>query len=85
MTRELAEVLVLCLEKCDIECEILPDYSGKGMFGDKTIGIAGEFTLADVLSVVIHNAELLVNDDGESMFIGENLSQDNLGKGYIIY
>ena len=85
MTRELAEVLVQCLEKYDIECEIYPDYSGRCMFGNKTTGITGEFTLSDVLAAVIHNAELLVDEDGESMFIGEDLSQDNLGLSYIIY
>ena len=85
MTRELAEVLIQCLEKCDIECDIYPDYSGRCMFGNKTIGITGDFTLADVLSAVIHNAELLVGDDGKSMFVGEDLSQDNLGFDYIIY
>ena len=85
MTKELAEVLVQCLEKCDIECEIYHNYSSGGTFGKTTTGIIGEFTLADVLSAVIHNAELLVDEDGESLFVGEDLSQDTLGLSHIIY
>ena len=84
MTYELAEVLVQCFKADDVECKIIEKYSGKGMFNRNTHAIVGEFTLTDVLSTVIAHAELLVSD-GESMFVGEELSQDNLGKEYVIY
>ena len=84
MTFELAEVLQACFIADDVECKIIEDYSGKGMFNRKTTAITGEFTLTDVLSTVIAHAELLVSD-GESMFVGEELSQDQLGHDYVIY
>ena len=84
MTRELAEVLVECLHNYDIEATIYENYSGKCMYGKTTTGLEGEFTLTDVLAAVIHSADLLV-EDGEAIFVGEDLSQDSLGLGYIIY
>lgn len=84
MTFELAEVITACFKEDDVECTIVEKYSGKGMFNRNTHAITGNFTLTDVLSTVIAHAELLVSD-GESMFVGEELSQDNLGKEYVIY
>ena len=85
MTRELAEVITKCLEKYDVESEIYENYSGRGMYGKTTTGIVGEFTLTTVLAAVIHSAELLVDENGESMYVGEDLSIDNLGLDYIVY
>jgi hypothetical protein len=84
MTRDLADVIKTCLELDECEVVIHEDYSGRGMFGSKTTGLVGEFTLTDVLSSIIAHAELLVAD-GESVFCGEELRQDNMGKEYIIY
>jgi hypothetical protein len=84
MTHELAEVLVACLQADDVECELYENYSGRGMMNRMTTGIQGEVTLDKVLSSVIAHAELLVSD-GESMFVGEELRQDNLGNDFIVY
>jgi hypothetical protein len=83
MTRDLADVIKMCLELDECEANIYENYSGRGMFGSTT-GLVGEFTLTDVLSSVIAHAELLVAN-GESMFCGEELRQDNMGKEFIIY
>jgi hypothetical protein len=84
MTRELADVLIQCLQADDVECELYENYSGRGMMGSATTGIQGDVSLDKVLSSVIAHAELLVAD-GESMFCGEELRQDELGMDNIVY
>jgi len=84
MTRDLAEVILEALKQDDTECELFENYSGKCMYGKKTTGISGEFTIVDVLSSVIAHADLFVLD-GEAIFCGEELRQDQLGLGNIIY
>lgn len=85
MTKELAEKLV---EVCALEEEevtLYESYSGRGQFGKLTTGIEGKtISLSKLLGYVIAHAEIFV-EEGESMFVSEELSQDNLGKGYIIY
>lgn len=84
MTRELAEVICTIIIDEGEDAELYEKYSGRGMFGHHTIGITTNLTLSRVFGLIICNAEKLC-DNGESMFVAEDLSQDQLGMDYIIY
>lgn len=84
MTRELAEVICTIIVNEGDEAELYEKYSGRGMFGRHTTGITTNLTLSRVFGLIIGNAEKLC-DNGESMFVAEDLSQDQLGMDYIIY
>jgi hypothetical protein len=84
MTLELAESLVDILHKEDEEAELLIDYSGRGMYGRLTHAIVTSVNISRLFSFVIANAEMLC-DAGESRFIAEDLTQDNMGQDYVIY
>lgn len=84
MTKELADVIIKCLELDEVDAEINEGYSGRCMYGRATTAITGDFTITQVLSSVIEHAELFV-EEGESTFCGEELRQDQFGMGYVIY
>jgi hypothetical protein len=84
MTRDLAEVILEACHKEELDCELFEDYSGRCMYGKKTTGISGDVTIVDILAAVIANADLFVLD-GEAIFCSEELRQDQLGLGNIVY
>jgi hypothetical protein len=86
MKRQAAELLHERLDS--ITCgaaELRDDYSGRGMYGDTTYGISGDFGYADVVECV---AELF--EDGSAQDEGLKptdfrFSSDSMGLGIIIY
>jgi hypothetical protein len=84
MTRELAETIKKCLEMDEEEVEIYENYSGKGMYGRGTTALTGSITISAILSSVIEHADQFI-EDGDTLFCGEVLNQDQFGLGYVIY
>ena len=78
-----------------LEAELREDYSGRGMYGNTTIGVVvNEGSLIDVLAAVISNASCFIEADGEDELdiydLGErfdvrHLRQDSMGLGFILY
>lgn len=84
MTRDLAEAIVDALHADEFNAKLFENYSGRGMYGRTTTGIELDGTLVDVLSAIIAHAHMFVCE-GEAIFCGERLNQDQLGLGHIIY
>ena len=88
MKKEVAEYIVECCQEEGIEAVIYEGYSGRGMYGKQTEGVQVDGSIVDVLTAVLK----WLPDTGEAERIsslmvidGENLRQDSLGKGIIIY
>ena len=67
-----AEAIVGHLECEGIEAEVMEDYSGRGMFGEKTAAVISD-DLGDVLIAI---GELGIKDSHRS---------DNMGLGVVVY
>lgn len=92
MKQKLAEFIVEAGSQQGIECRLYEDYSGRGMYGDKTTGVVVG-NVADLLeAVIIHTAECAQDNDKEfDDFIFEiedssgRLHTDSLAYEVIIY
>ena len=84
MQKKLAEVIedILMGGGFQVESHM---YSGRGMYGDKTSAISGDFTYGDVLGCVISNADRFVGEDGFSVYDVNGFKQDSMGLGMVIY
>jgi hypothetical protein len=60
------------------------NYSGRGMFGVKTVGVSYKST-AELIRVILTNAHYFVDDEGYPLFEHEDLAIDNMGCDYIVY
>ena len=84
MTHPLAEIIQKCLALDEIDSEIYENYSGRGMYGRGTTALTGDFTISNILASVIEHADQFI-EEGESIFCGEMLSQDNFGQDNVVY
>lgn len=85
MTKEQAEFIDQAMDYAGEECQIHPDYSGRGMNGRTTYAVSfSSFGLLFhcVLSFVKENLETL--EENQIPDFG-SLRQDNLGRDTIIY
>lgn len=82
MTKNLAETIADVLDTDGYECTVLPDYSGRSMYGEETHAISVD-CLERVLSSVIRHPDYFTCD-GEPDF-DEDLRWDHFGKGVVIY
>lgn len=81
MDRELAEAIVEAIENNGGEAELREDYSGRGMYGKTTTGVVFD---GDLVSAIINNADLFVEDD-DPKFETRSLCEDSMGLSRIIY
>ena len=66
----------------NMEASLYPDYSGRGMYGSKCVGIVTQ-EAADMLLLGVELAEALGLDRAREM--AQNASWDSMGRGQIIY
>lgn len=93
MDLELAETLVQVLEDEGIEASLRESYSGRGMYGETTVGVALEGDAGDLLKAVINNATCFIQEEESSLGLVDfserfsigTLRQDSMGLGTIIY
>lgn len=93
MDKELAETLVQVLEDEGIEASLRESYSGRGMYGETTAGVALDGDAGDILRAVINNATCFIKEEEEPVeffdlserFSIGNLRQDSMGMGMIVY
>lgn len=85
MELELAKQITWSLNEMGFDAILRKDYSGRGMYGRTTSGVEGNFNTGDALAAVINSADWFVDDDGYSKFNVDNLRQDSMGLGSIIY
>jgi len=83
MEKELAEILHASL--IDFETEIIPDYSGRGMFGNETHAISTNASMGDVLGAVIIRAPMFTDSLGNELFNSTDFQVDSMGTGIVIY
>ena len=84
MERKLAEAIIEAMDNSWDEAELYEEYSGRGMYGKTTCGVVAE-GIGSVLAMVISNADLFVDDDGEPKFDAGSFRTDSMGRQIIIY
>lgn len=87
MKKELAEKLIELAEEMGYGNEYLElkeDYSGRGMFGEKTYAIVG-LSIQEALMVAIGCADAFVEDDDPIFENLEPIHQDSMGLSTVIY
>lgn len=92
ISNELIEIIASCADANEVS--LRTDYSGRGMYGHKCIGLDGSFhgimtTLGDITNELHENA-LDDVDNGEDLFqewmeFAFNFSMDSMGLGQIVY
>jgi len=82
MNLEIAKIVEKHFQTNDISVELLPSYSGRGMYGNKTVALSGDFGIEDVKKLIMRyrveissHAELAAND----------LRWDQFGLGNVVY
>lgn len=73
---------LLC--ECNDEFSLRENYSGRGMFGEKTAGVVCP-SVTDLLSCVLAVPDWFLDEDGYPMFDDVEFSCDNMGTDYIVY
>jgi len=85
MDKELAETIVEAIENDNgNEARIYENYSGRGMYGSKTTGVVAK-SMSSIMSAIINNAHILINDDNEPKYNVGDFRSDNLGYDIIVY
>lgn len=88
MQRELAEKIFELAEYTDYPDEnfaLTHDYSGRGMYGNKTSAIIG-LSLGNALSIVVASANEFVDENGDPIFNNfPPFYQDSMGLSTVIY
>ena len=85
MLKELAETIVSACEKEGFTAQLYIDYSGRGMYGDKTTGVVAD-SEGDLLCAIVNNSDMF--DDHCSEYGQSDRSDfrvDSMGLGLIIY
>jgi hypothetical protein len=82
MTKEQAKFFLNALEVDDIEAEIMPEYSGRGMYGKTTFAVSVNASISIIPSLLRHLENLKQASPDFSKFI---LRQDSLGLGIVLY
>lgn len=94
MDKKLAETLVQVCEDDGLDVSLRESYSGRGMYGDDTVGVVlRDADVTDILKAVINNATCFVAEEEEpveffdlsEMFTCHGFKTDSMGKGMIIY
>lgn len=79
MDKKIAEIIVKACHANGYEAEIYEGYSGRGMYGEETVGVTVD-NKSELIESIINDSELF---DGLSFAGG--LRHDSLGLGIIIY
>lgn len=86
MNLKLAKFIEIEARNADIEVDIYEDYSGRGMFGEKTTALVGTHNAITAALVV---AATMVDSEGflaeEIALFAKNMRLDNLGKDMVAY
>jgi len=83
MTKEQANWLYEAMENEGMECSIMPDYSGRCMYGKTTYAISCDNVL-DLMVAAIREA-LEGSEEDSEIFERWHPSMDQLGLGVVIY
>ena len=86
MKLEAAKFLVEVAEFAGIEASVYHDYSGRGMFGEKTVGVTVENPIALLGAAIEYAARYL--DDGQYPIADwdlHKLRSDSMGRDAILY
>ena len=76
------QAYLILQESQDFDLNILPDYSGRGMYGNTCVAITGRGSQGSVFTAIgrlIERSELPVHADEWFQ------RQDNMGLGWVIY
>jgi hypothetical protein len=86
MDIKLANLFKEMLYDAYVECYVYEDYSGRGMYGNETTAIVGDFSASELLQIVLKRVQdgYLVENDLENIKISD-LRQDSMGLGVVIY
>lgn len=86
MDLKLAELLCSILEDEGEDVSIDEEYSGRGMYGDTTAAITGDFSPSILLMLVLERVKdgWLTEDVLEDVKL-KSLRQDSMGLGVVIY
>lgn len=86
MQKELAERLEHILFNGGYEVNLRDDYSGRCMYGKETHAISGDFSISELLSLVLEAVKHgTLTEDDLSDIKRFGLSQDSMGLGVVIY
>lgn len=96
MTEKTAKLLESAAKTLDLaeDVYIIPDYSGRGMYGDRTYAVVARVRITDFIAVCFAAGYDLCaigpNDHAQIQDevieeLGNRLRQDSLGKGYVFY
>lgn len=87
MTTEQASFINLACEHAGVECDLLPDYSGRGMYGKQTQAVVVPSVVA-VLGAVMNYVRKHVMPDADELNDLPSLSglrEDSMGRSVVIY
>lgn len=86
MDATLANLLTSIMYDDGYDCELIDDYSGRGMFGDTCHAISGDFSATEVTSAVLKAVKSgWLYADMLSDVTSMGLRQDSMGLGTVIY
>lgn len=86
MTKEQAQFLYDAGNDAGLDLEIRDSYSGRGMFGEETCAVEGDFTMGELLCAVVEYVRFL-NEEGQEDIpeMPRSFREDSMGLGIIIY
>lgn len=85
MKQQIAEIIFEQLQGMMLDVDLRDDYSGRGMYGDQTHAISGDFGHGDVAEAIATAFELGYMDDVEFSASDFSYVSDNMGMGIVIY
>ena len=90
MTKEMAQMIVFDFSLGELYDNGYDNYSGRGMYGKKATGVVCDSPMY-IISSIINNAELFVQEDEEEdeyqipLFRAGDFRWDQFGKVVVIY
>lgn len=69
-------------KRCGTQARVVEEYSGRGMYGETTFAVATDDAVNLLLSAVWEAAE---NPEDVPAERPDELRQDSLGRGYVVY
>lgn len=82
MTAERIDIFLQAAEELEIEMDVRPEYSGRGMYGATTAAIVVG-SLSDAFSLIFRAGEIARED--EMTFEPFRPTMDQMGRGIILY
>ena len=79
MESKLATEIFGALKDSGIECRMVSDYSGRGMYGAETFAVEFNASAMDLLNSVINESELFTEVEAGQLRL------DNMGLGLVLY